>query len=121
MLDAIRSGGVAVLHVLNLWRLPDGPCQWQKCKRATLERGDVLITKGVHRSGSRGYMNLIVASLDASTQMQTESVPFLGIEAATLDGMVRKAGASAVQVFGNYQEQLYERDSSVDLIVVAEK
>lgn len=121
MLDAIRSGGVAVLHVLNLWRLPDGPCQWQKCKRATLERGDVLITKGVHRSSSGGYMNLIVSSLDATPQMQTESVPFLGIEADTLDGIVRKAGASSAQTFGNYQEQQYDRDSSVDLIMVAEK
>jgi SAM-dependent methyltransferase len=121
MLVAIKSGGVAVLHVFNLWRLPDGPCQWQKCKRATLERGDVLITKGVHRSGSRGYMNLIIASLDASTELQTESVPFLGIEADTLDDIVRRAGASSVQVFGDYQEQPYDRDSTVDLIVVAEK
>jgi SAM-dependent methyltransferase len=121
MLAAIRSGGVAVLHVLNLWRFPDGPCQWQKCKHATLERGDVLIAKGVHRAGSGGYVDLIIASLDAPTKMQTESIPFLGIESDALCEIARKAGASAVQVFGNYQEQFYDRDSSVDLIVVAEK
>ncbi|MCB9922256.1 MAG: class I SAM-dependent methyltransferase [Planctomycetaceae bacterium] len=121
MLAAVRGGGVVVLHVLNLWRLPDGPCVWQKCKRATLERGDVLIAKGVHRTGSSGYVDLIIASLDTSTTMQTESVPILGIEAEKLDQTLRNAGASSVRIFGNYQEQPYNRDSSVDLIAVAEK
>lgn len=121
MFAAVRSGGVVVLHVLNLWRLPDGPCQWQKCKRATLERGEVLIAKGVHRAGVGGYMDLVIASLDTPARMQTESIPFLGIEADALNEIARKAGASAVQVVGNYQEQPYDRDNSVDLIVVAEK
>lgn len=119
MLAAVRGGGVVVLHLLNLWRLPDGPCVWQKCKRATLERGDVLIVKGVHRTGSGGYLDLVIVPLDASPSMQTESVPILGIEAEKLDQTLRKAGASSVQVLGNYQEQPYSRDSSVDLIVVA--
>ena len=34
MVAAVRKGGVVLLHMLNLWRLPDGPCHWQKCKRA---------------------------------------------------------------------------------------
>lgn len=121
MLAAVRGGGVIVLHVINLWRLPDGPCVWQKCKRATLERGDVLIVKGVHRTGSSGYVDLIIASLDTSTTMKTESVPILGIEAEKLDQALRNTGASSVQIFGDYQEQPYNRDSSVDLIAVAEK
>ena len=37
MFAAVRAGGLVVLHVLNLWRLPDGPCVWQKCRRAPLE------------------------------------------------------------------------------------
>lgn len=121
MLVAVRGGGVVVLHVLNLWRLPDGPCLWQKCKRASLERGVVLIVKGVHRAGATGYVDLVVAPLDGSTTMQSESVPLLGIEADYLGKILRQAGASSVQMFGNYQEQPYERDTSVDLIVVAEK
>lgn len=121
MLVALRSGGVVVLHVLNLWRLPDGPCVWQKCMRATLERGDVLIVKGVHRTRSTGYVDLIVASLDASTTMQTESVPILGIEAEKLEQILLNTGASSVQILGNYQDQPYCRDSSVDLILVAKK
>lgn len=121
MLSAVRGGGVVVLHVLNLWRLPDGPCVWQKCKRATLERGDVLIVKGVHRTGSSGYVDLVIAPLDASTTMQTESVPILGIEAEKLAQTLRSTGASSVQTLGNYQDQPYSRDSSVDLIAVARK
>ncbi len=39
MLDAVPSGGAIVLHVLNLWRLADGPCQWQKCVRTELDQG----------------------------------------------------------------------------------
>ncbi len=121
MLGAVRSGGVAVLHVLNLWRFPDGPCQWQKCKRATLKRGDVLIAKGVHRAGAHGYVDLIIASLEASSKMQTESIRFLGVEAQTLADCAQNAGAVAVRVFGNYEEQPYDRETSTDLIVVAVK
>ena len=33
MLAAVRPGGVLVVQLLNLWRLPDGPCVWQKCQR----------------------------------------------------------------------------------------
>ena len=36
MLSAVRRGGAVVIQVLNLWRLPDGPCVWQKCRPAML-------------------------------------------------------------------------------------
>jgi SAM-dependent methyltransferase len=121
MFAAVRQGGVVVLHVLNLWRLPDGPVRWQKCKRAALERGEVLIVKGVHRSGSGGYMDLVVAPLDAPTQMQAESVAFLGVEAEQLEQIARKAGASSVQLLGGYNDQPYDRNGSEDLIVVVER
>ena len=61
MLAAVRAGGVVLVQVLNLWRLPDGPCVWQKCRNVQLPRGEVLIVKGVHRCGRRGYVELIVA------------------------------------------------------------
>ncbi len=121
MLAAVRGGGVAVVHVLNLWHLPDGPCVWQKCKRATLEQGDVLIIKGIHRSGARGYVDLVVLSPADSIEMHTESVPLLGLEAPELERTARRAGAAHVQFFGGYQNQPYDRHESVDLIMVAEK
>ncbi len=40
MLAAVRRGGLLVVQALNLWRLPDGPCIWQKCRLATLNEGE---------------------------------------------------------------------------------
>ena len=121
MLDAVRPGGAIVLHVLNLWRLPDGPCVWQKCRRATLSAGDVMIVKGVHRCTSQGYMELVVVDAAEGTMLRTESVPFLGLEAGELEQMAASAGANTAECFGSYDRKPYDRTESVDLIVVARK
>ena len=122
MLAAVRSGGLLVVHALNLWRLADGPCVWQKCCRRSLPQGEVLIVKGVHRCGVRGYVELIVAKVDDENgPMQTESVPFQGLESVELEAMARAAGAADVQFFGGYQNQPYDRQQSVDLLMVAMK
>ena len=107
--------------MLNLWHLPDGPCVWQKYKQATLSNGDCFIAKGVHRSGRRGFVNLLLAPLADVGRTQAESVPFLGLEATMLEGVAIQNGATAVRFFGGYQDQPYDRLSSADLIMVAEK
>lgn len=119
MLSAVRRGGAIVVQVLNLWRLPDGPCVWQKHRRAALDRGDSLIVKGVHRCGDGGYVDLLVSRLGEPAALQSESTPFLGLEAAELQSMARSAGAGSVQLFGGYQNQPYDRATSVDLLMVA--
>jgi SAM-dependent methyltransferase len=121
MLFAVREGGVLVVHVLNLWRLAEGPCVWQKCKRATLLQGEMLILKGVHRCGSQGFVDLVLAGFPNGSLMHSESVPFVGIEQADLEPMARDAGAARVEFFGGYQDQPYDREKSVDLLMVAEK
>jgi SAM-dependent methyltransferase len=121
MLQAVRVGGTIVTQTLNLPRLPDGPCVWQKCKRAVLPRGNVLIVKGVHRCGNNGFVELIVTNLDGEVTMQSESVRFLGVEADELRQMAIDAGAKDVQIFGGYQSQPYNRTESVDLVMVARK
>jgi SAM-dependent methyltransferase len=121
MLAAVRAGGAVVVHALNLWALPDGPCVWQKCRRATLPQGEVLIVKGVHRCGTRGFVELLVASSAGEPQLQTDSVPFLGLEASDLEHWARDAGACRVAVYDGYQEQPYQRELSADLLVLAEK
>ena len=105
---------------MNLWRLPDGPCLWQKCRRTSFP-SDALILKGVHRCSDRGYVELIVTDLSGDAAMRSESTPFLGLEAADLDRMVRSAGAKEVAIFGGYQDQPFDRRQSVDLVMVAEK
>jgi len=121
MLAAVRPGGAIVVHVLNLWHLPDGPCVWQKSKRTTLPQGEMLILKGVHRCGPRGFVELIVTEPSGGKPLCTESVPFLGLEAADLEEMARRAGAAQVVFFGGYQDERYQPQKSVDLVMVAEK
>jgi SAM-dependent methyltransferase len=119
MLRAVRDGGALVIHVLNLWHLPDGPCVWQKCMRTVLPQGEVLIVKGVHRCGRQGFVELVVTSLEGDVAMHSESVALLGIEAGELEGIARTAGAKQVRFFGGYRHQPYDRAASVDLVMVA--
>jgi len=121
MLHAVCEGGAVVVHLLNLWRLPDGPVVWQKCLRTGLPRGETLIVKGVHRCGTKGYVDLVVTNLSGDVAMQSESVEMLGLEAAELEQMARDAGADDVRLFGSYQELPYDRDNSVDLLMIANK
>lgn len=118
LLAAVRPGGLVIVHVLNLWALPDGPCVWQKNRRTSLPQGERLVVKGLHRCGVRGYVELILAD-PAGGPMQSESVPFLGLDADTLSAFARQAGAEWVEVFGGYAGQAYEREKSVDLVLVA--
>lgn len=120
MLAAVRPGGVVIIHVMNLWRLPDGPCVWQKCLRANLGQGNVLILKGVHRSCARGFVELIVMSLDGAI-LTREAVPFLGLESTELEQMALRAGAASIECYGSYQSQPYDRRESVDLLMVMRK
>ena len=121
MLDATRSGGLTVFHVLNVWRLPDGPCLWQKCLRAVLSQGDCLITKGVQRVGERAFVHLVVVPLDAPQEFRSESVPFLALTAGDLTRFAQAAGATRCDLYGNQRSALFNRESSTDLIVVARK
>jgi SAM-dependent methyltransferase len=118
MFSAVRPGGLAIVQVLNLWRLADGPLVWQKCLQTTPPLGEMLLLKGVHRSGVKGYVNLVIAAPSGELR-HCESVPLLGVEAEALRQMAQSAGADEVNFFGGYQDQPYEREASVDLVMVA--
>ena len=121
MLAAVRDGGLLVVQALNLWRLPDGPCLWQKCRLGTLRERHVLILKGVHRSANRGYVELIVVEAASGELLKNDSVRFLGIEAAELESMARAAGAHQARFFGGYGDEPYDRLANTDLLMVAMK
>jgi SAM-dependent methyltransferase len=121
MLAAVKSRGLIVVQVLNLWHLPDGPCVWQKCRRTVLSQTECFISKGVHRSGQRGFVEILVTLPTEPAAMRSESLPFLGLEAGELEVIARAAGAGEVRFFGGYQDQAYDRQKSVDLVMVAEK
>ena len=119
MLAAVRPGGVIVVHVLNLWHLPNGPCVWQKCRPMILPQGEVLVVKGVHRCGRRAYVELVVAKPAGIVHAETMSL--LGLEASQLESIARDAGAGQVRLFGGYHDTPYDRLQSTDLVMVAEK
>lgn len=119
MLAAVRPGGLVVVHLLNLWSLPDGPCRWQKYFRMAGQRGELLVVKGVHRSGSMGYVDLLVMTDDRPPRLESQSAGLLGLEATDLELAAQSSGATRVEFYGNYDGQPYQRDTSVDLIMVA--
>jgi SAM-dependent methyltransferase len=119
MMEALRPGGILLVQVLNLWRMPDGPCIWQKCLRTRLPQRDALILKGVHRCGQRGYVELAVADPNGGPLLARESPQFLGLESGQLETMARQAGGPKVEFFGGYAAQPYDREASVDLVMVA--
>lgn len=119
MADAVRPGGLIVIHLLNVWRLPDGPCVWQKCLRASLPRGESLIIKGVHRTADRAFVNMCVATLTDPPRLQAESAPLLAFKAEELVDLAKRAGVDDVRLFGGYREEPFAAQSSVDMILVA--
>ncbi len=122
LLASVRPGGLCVIHVLNLWRLREGPVLWQKHVRARLEGREHILLKGVHRCGSRGFVQ--IADLDITeTALVPEFVQaeFPGLEAKDLQSWVTQAGGEVAQLSGSYKEDMYIREESQDIILVARR
>ena len=120
MLAAVRPSGIVVVHVLNLWHLPDGPCVWQKCQRASLPEGEVLIVKGVHRCGRQGFVDLIVAGLTPETQGTPNPYRCWDWKPTNWSRWHRRRH-SRCEFYGGYQGEAYVRETSGDLILVASR
>jgi SAM-dependent methyltransferase len=122
MLSALRGGGICIVQVVNLWSLPDGPCRWQKVKRVNWAGRDHLIIKGVHRSGSAGWVEFIAVALDEPQgASEFQAVRFLGLEAEALRTAAQRAGAGAVEFWGDYHFSPFDVHKSPDLVMVAYK
>ena len=122
LLCAVHPGGAVLIHVLNLWRLPQGLTQWGKCKLADLASGRHLIIKGVHRAGDGGFVDLLVTKLEADqATLHSDCVPFMGLRAEQLERYARSAGAANVEFFGDYVRGPYEPAASMDLIMLAQR
>jgi hypothetical protein len=120
MLSAVRPGGVAIVHVLNAWSLPDGQPVWQRSVRRSVGGGEVIIVKGVQRIGASARVNLLVIPPDSPEQFRAESVPFLALRADDLITAASAAGAST-QLFGSVKGVPYDPATSVDLTLVAHR
>lgn len=121
MLASVREGGLVLIQLLNHWRLKEGPSTWQKCMRVATSAGETIIVKGMHRSGSRVFLELLVLPLSEDCELKTSSIPLLCLDGAEVESMARDGGASSVELYGGYQGQPYEKESSVDLVMIARK
>ena len=121
MIDALRPGGLVIIHVLNVWKLPPGPCVWQKVIRRPGIQEESLLLKGVHRCDDTAFVELVVIDLAQHARIRSHSVRFLGLKAEILQEIARTSGADDVSFFGNHQHDPYHSDTSSDLIMVAKK
>jgi glycine/sarcosine/dimethylglycine N-methyltransferase len=121
MLAAVRNGGLIVVHVLNIARLSDGPCVWQKSRRAVLPQGEMIVLKGIHRCGSRGYVELIVIDPEDGRLVASEAAPLLGLAESDLRKMVSDAGAEKIRFYGGYSGEPFNGRESTDLLMTAHK
>lgn len=125
LLKALRPGGVCVVQVLNVWRLPDGPTQWQKCKRIAPDTPDAiarLIIKGVHRAGQVALIDLIDVRIGRNeVTCQSHGGRFLGIRAADLRRAAIGGGATGVRFYGSFAREPYDETTSPDLILVCQR
>ncbi len=123
MLTGLRSGGVLVLHLLNLWHLADGQTVWQKCRRLDPGGpGDRLLLKRLHRRGSLGQVDLVEVCLaGGGARLTADQAAFAGVEADELAVAVVAAGGERVEVWGSWDFEPYSREDSVDLILAARR
>lgn len=121
MVEATVSGGIVIIHVANLWRLPDGPCLWQKAVPLPSEAGTGVILKGLHRHGETGYVDLVISRQEPIPSLHSESIRWWGLEANILSNWLTECGGKVLGVFGGYGDEPYQAATSVDLIVVARR
>lgn len=115
MAGALVAGGLLIVQVLNLWRLPDGPVVWQKAARTRAGR-DVLIVKGVHRAGSRGFVDTAEIWLDAPNIKRCRSTPLVALRAEDLRSAFEATGFEDVRAYGSHAREPYAQSASPDLI-----
>lgn len=124
LIHATRPGGVCLVQVLNLWRLTEGPVQWQHVRPVDDAGQRHLLVKGVHRCGDAGFIDLLDVELDHAAQVVRKSAlgdRFTGLHAGALSAAARDAGADRVELFGDYARTPYAAETSADLILLARR
>ncbi|HKQ46594.1 MAG TPA: class I SAM-dependent methyltransferase [Phycisphaerae bacterium] len=119
LMSMIRAGGLGVIQVLNLWKVLEGPKLWKERHVGTDDDEKRVLLKGLHRVGSRGYIELIDLRMSpAGAARRMDSTSFQGIEAESLSAAIGSNGGRNLRLYGGYQEEPYHREQSTDLICV---
>lgn len=122
MANTVRRGGVCVVQVLNLWRIPEGPTIWEKCRHFESDGGQRILLKGLRRIGSRGFVDLVDLLIGTGgVTNQSKGSELIGLEADDLCSAFKKAGASRIEALGGHNGEAFDRASSRDLIVICRR
>jgi SAM-dependent methyltransferase len=122
ILSALRTGGVCIIQVLNLWRLCEGQTTWTKCKRVRIDGSDRILLKGTHRVGATAFVDFLdLTLLDDDVSARFDGVTLLGLEAADLLAAVQRGGGDDPQLYGTFELEPYDREHSPDLILVSRR
>jgi SAM-dependent methyltransferase len=118
MLAAVRPGGVCIAQVVNLWRMPEGPTNWQKCQRLRHGDEDQIVIKGIHRVGEHGHVDFIELRLRGEEfTSHLRAATFIGLREAELLDAAADAGGRDARLWGTFQEAPYDPATSPDLIL----
>lgn len=120
MLEALRPGGVCVIGVLNLWKLPEGKTIWQKCRRVEYGGAEHILLKSIHRCGERGYIDFADLHLGETTA-RYDAAEFLGLRADWLVQVARAHGGIEPEGYGSYRLEPYQPAHSTDLIMTCRR
>lgn len=118
MVRMVRSGGVGVIQVVNVWAMAEGPTAWQKVRRLDCGGEAQVLLKGLHRQGGRGFVDILRLRLGAGdVQWRSWNASFLGLRSGEVSSMLREAGADVLRVFGSHDEADFDERTSSDLII----
>lgn len=122
MLEALRPGGMLIIQVLNLWRIPEGRSVLQKCIRHRDQATDRVLIKTVHRVADRGYVGLFDLDLTGEgVQPHLDQPSFWGLTERELLEAATAGRGTDPQCFGSFQEVPYDAESSPDLVFTCRK
>ncbi len=122
MMDALRPGGLCVIGLLNLRRIPAGPVHWQKKQRLALDGEHILLLKGIHRHADGACLETVTIRENSHPpNIDTHASPLLMLEEDALKTLLRACGSDRIETFGSHAREAYDPGHSPDLILVARK
>lgn len=121
MLAATSPGGIVIIHLLNLWRLPEARLDLRGVVRTRRPDGLHLLIKTAHRVGSTGHMGVIDAPVDSDQPPRLATATVDAIPADILREDMQAVGWRVLDLFGDYHARPYDPDHSPELLALAEK
>ena len=120
--EVLAPGGVAILHVLNYARMPEGRNLYEEPRVRVVDDNEILFLKVTRKVRRRCDLDIIVLEKQAGEWTKLEShAQAVAIEQPELKTLATDAGFVRLQFYGGYEPKPFDPDTSRDLILVARK